>query len=115
MAWLVSDARVLASAEIARDRRARRHGLLGRDSMEGALVIDRCRWIHTLGMRFRIDVAYLDGDGTVIKTLQMRRHRIGVPVAHARRVIEAQAGAFARWGLRVGDVVEVRAGDADGA
>jgi hypothetical protein len=24
-------------------------------------------------------------------------------------VIEAQAGAFARWGLRVGDIVEVRA------
>ena len=30
----------------------------------------------------------------------------------ARWVIEAEAGAFARWGLRVGDLVEVRT-DAD--
>ena len=83
--------------------------------MDGALVIEPCRWIHTVGMRFPIDVAYLDSAGIVIKTLQMRRRRIGVPVVHARRVIEAQAGAFARWGLRVGDVVEVRDGDSGGA
>ncbi len=108
MAWLVSDARVLASAEVANDRASRRRGLLGRDSMEGALVIDPCRWIHTVGMRFAVDVAYLDRDGRVIKTLQMRKHRIGIPVLHSRRVIEAEAGAFARWGVHVGDVIEVR-------
>ncbi len=111
MAWLVSEARVLASAEVTSDRAARRRGLLGRDSFEGALVIEPCRWIHTIGMRFPIDVAYLDGDGTVVKTLQMHRNRIGIPVARSKRVVEAQAGAFARWGLRVGDVVEVRDGD----
>jgi len=82
--------------------------------MDGALVIGPCRWIHTVGMRFPIDVAYLDGDGHVIKTMQMRRNRVGVPVAHARLVIEAQAGAFARWGLRVGDVIEIRDGDEGG-
>ena len=74
-------------------------------------MIEPCRWIHTIGMRFPIDVAYLDDGGTVIKTLQMHRNRIGVPVPRARRVVEAQGGAFARWGLRVGDVVEIRDGD----
>ena len=114
MAWLVSDARVLASAEVTADRAARRRGLLGRESMEGALVVDPCRWIHTIGMKFAVDVAYLNGEGQVIKTLQMRRNRIGIPVLHARCVIEAEAGAFARWGLRVGDTVEVRdTGDHD--
>ena len=111
MAWLVCDARVLASAEIADTRRERRRGLLGRDSMEGALVIEPCRWIHTIGMRFPIDVAYLDTDGIVLKTLHMHRFRVGVPVWKARTVIEAQGGAFARWGLRVGDEIEVRAGE----
>ncbi len=111
MAWLVSDARVLASAQVADDRAARRRGLLKRDGFEGALVIEPCRWIHTIGMRFPIDVAYLDADGVVIKTIQMRRHRMGIPVSRARRVIEAEAGAFARWGLRVGDLVEVRCND----
>jgi uncharacterized membrane protein (UPF0127 family) len=108
MAWLVSDARVLASAEVATTRAARRRGLLGRDNLEGALVITPCRAVHTLGMKFPIDVAYVDADGVVVKTMQMPRHRLGLPVPKARLVIEARAGAFSRWGLRVGDVVEVR-------
>jgi uncharacterized membrane protein (UPF0127 family) len=115
MAWLVCDARVLASAEIADNRRERRHGLLGRESIDGALVIEPCRWIHTIGMKFPIDVAYLDPDSIVVKTIQMQRFRIGIPVWNAQSVIEAEAGAFGRWGLRVGDEIEVRVGDAGGA
>ena len=112
MAWLVCDARVLASAEVADSRGDRRRGLTGRESIEGAIVIERCRWIHTIGMKFPIDVAYLDPDGIVIKTIQMQKVRIGIPVWNARSVIEAEAGAFGRWGLRVGDEIEVRVGDA---
>ena len=112
MPWLVTDdARVLASAEIAEARAARRKGLLGCDHLEGALVLRKCRWIHTIGMRFPIDVAYLDDEGVVIKTMQMHRNRVGVPVWRGDQVIEAEAGAFARWGLRVGDVIEVRDDD----
>jgi len=113
MSWLVSDARVLASAEVADTRRARRRGLLGRDDLEGALVIEKCRWIHTIGMRFPIDVAYLDHDGIVVKTIHMNRFRLGVPVWRASWVIEAEGGAFGRWGLRVGDAVELRPADSD--
>ncbi len=108
----MSDARVLASAEIAHERAERRRGLLGRDGLEGALVLRPCRWVHTLGMRFPLDIAYLDRDGVVVKTLHMHRHRIGIPMWRARVVIEAEAGAFARWGLRVGDLVEIREDDA---
>jgi len=108
MAWLVSDARVLASAEVAGTRAARRRGLLGRDDVDGALVIEPCRWIHTIGMRFPIDVAYLDADGVVTKTCRMKRHRLALPVWHARSIIEARAGAFERWELHVGDEIEVR-------
>lgn len=108
MSWLVSEARVLASTETATDRRERRRGLLGRDGLEGALLIDRCRWVHTVGMRFPIDVAFLDADGLVIRTVQMPRHRVGLPVVRARSVIEAEAGAFARWGVHVGAVIELR-------
>jgi len=111
MAWLVSDARVLASAEVADTRAARRRGLLKRDEFDGAFVIEPCRWIHTIGMGFAMDVAYVGADGTVVKTIQMHRHRVGIPVHRARSVVEAEAGAFARWGLRVGDVVEVRRDD----
>jgi uncharacterized protein len=107
-AWLVSDGRVLASAEVAATGAERRKGLLGRDGLDGALVLEPCRWVHTLGMRFALDVAYLDEDGNVVKTVRMRRHHVGVPVWKARRVVEAEAGAFARWGLHVGDKLELK-------
>jgi uncharacterized membrane protein (UPF0127 family) len=108
MAWLVTEGRVLASCETVTKRRAKSVGLLGRDQIEGALVLNGCRWVHTMGMRFALDVAYVDEQGIVVKTVHMRRHRLGAPVWRAQSVIEAQEGAFGRWGLRVGDVVEVR-------
>ncbi len=107
--WLVCGGRVLASAEVAATGAERRRGLLGRDGLDGALLLQRTRWVHTLGMRFPIDVAYLDADGNVLKTMRMGRNRVGVPVLKARSVVEAEAGAFGRWGLHVGDRVEVRA------
>lgn len=109
MSWLVANGRVLASAEVADSRAARRRGLLGRDDVLGAFVLPRCRWVHTLGMRFPIDVAHVDADGVVVRASRMGRHRLGPPVMSGRWVIEASAGAFERWGLCVGDVVEVRA------
>jgi len=106
--WLVSDGHVLASAERADDRRARARGLLGRAEFEGALVLSKCRSVHTIGMQFAIDVAYLDAEGMVLKVTHMNRNRIGTPVWKATTVVEAQAGAFERWGLKVGDQVELR-------
>jgi uncharacterized membrane protein (UPF0127 family) len=113
--WLMSEARVLASTEVAGDRRARRRGLLARDHLEGAFVLSPCRWVHTVGMRFPIDVAYVDGAGVVVKVARMSRHRVGLPVPKASWVVEAEAGAFERWGLAVGDVLEVRDGPAPAA
>ncbi len=107
-AWLVTDGRVLASAEVAVDRASRRRGLLGRSGVDGAFVLTQCRWVHTIGMRFPIDVAYLDSTGVVVKTVRMHRHRIGAPVPRARTVVEASSGAFGRWGVRVGDRLEIR-------
>jgi uncharacterized membrane protein (UPF0127 family) len=112
MGWLVSDGHVLASAEVAADGRARRRGLLRRDGLQGALVLQPCRWVHTIGMRFPLDVAYVDKDGTVVKAVRMARHRIGLPVPRAAWVIEAEAGAFERWELSIGDVIELRDGPA---
>lgn len=108
MAWLVSAGRVLASAEVADSRRAKGRGLLKRDGIDGAMVIPGCKWVHSLGMRFDLDVAYLNDLDVVIKIHHLARHRIGPPVRNAHTVVEAEAGAFARWGLLIGDIVEVR-------
>lgn len=107
MPWLVRDGVVLASAEVASSRRERRRGLLGRDEVDGVLVIP-VRSVHTVGMRFDIDVAYLDGDGVVVKVHTLRPNRIGLPVRAARSVVECTAGQFRSWGLAPGDRLEIR-------
>lgn len=108
MAWLLREGEVLASLELAPTRRARARGLLGRDGIDGALMLSPSRAVHTLGMRFAIDVAYCDGDLKVLRVVTMPRHRLSLPVWRARSVIEAEAGAFARWNLRPGDQLEVK-------
>jgi uncharacterized membrane protein (UPF0127 family) len=107
-AWIVSSGRVLASAQVATTRRERRRGLLGRKGCDGAMVLPRCRWVHTVGMRFALDVAFLDGENRVIKVTDVGRFRLCAPVGGARTVIEAERGAFARWGVRLNDVIEIR-------
>lgn len=106
MGWLLRDGEVLASLEVVETRRTRRRGLLGRDGIEGALLLVPARSVHTIGMRFPIDVAWLDADLRVLRTARLARHRMSRPVVRARSVMEAEAGSFARWGLIVGDVLE---------
>ncbi|MFN0090078.1 MAG: DUF192 domain-containing protein [Acidimicrobiales bacterium] len=111
MAWLLRDTTVLASVEIADTLPERLKGLLGRRSIEGVLLLRPARAVHTLGMRFPIDVAYCAGDGdhlTVLKARTMKPHRVAAPVRRANVVLEAEAGALDRWGVRAGDCLVVR-------
>ena len=108
MAWLLRDGEVLASVELVTSWRGRTRGLLGRDGIEGAVVLRPCRSVHTFGMRFALDVAFCDDDMTVVRCVRMPRHRLGLPVWRSRSVIEAEAGAFARWNLRPGDRLEIK-------
>lgn len=106
--WLVKKGSVVASAERAVARRERRRGLLGRSEMQGALVLERTRCVHTFGMKFAIDVAHVDPAGRVLRIAHLAPNRMGAYVRGASWMIEAQAGAFERWGLRVGDELELR-------
>ncbi len=106
MGWLLRDGEVLASLEVADTRRSRRRGLLGRDGIEGALLLVPATSVHTIGMRFPIDVAWCDDDLRVLRMVRMDRHRMSRPVRRARAVLEAEAGCFAHWNLQVGDQLE---------
>src|SRR5260221_14783484 len=108
MAWIVRGEEVLAAAEVAVTRRQRRKGLMGRDMIGGVLVLRPCRQVHSFRMRFPIDVAFCDRDGFVLHTASLSPWRVSRPVPRAYFAIEAPAGAFDRWKLVVGDIVEVR-------
>ncbi len=108
MPWLVSGDRVFASLEVAKGARQRGRGLLGRQSTDGAMWLPRTRAVHTLGMRFPIDVAFCDATGRVLAIVRMRPWRLGCPRLRARSVVEARAGELERWGITVGTVLEIK-------
>ncbi|MER5842348.1 DUF192 domain-containing protein [Streptomyces prasinus] len=96
--------------EIAASYRARTKGLLGRTSLDGALLLSPANSIHTFRMRMPIDVAYLDRRLRVIAVRTMQPGRLGLPRVRARHVVESEAGAMARWGVRSGVRVTVVTG-----
>lgn len=69
------------------DRRARLLGLAGLrcDQAGAGLLIPRCRSIHTFGMRFAIDVFFLDPAGGVVE------RRLRVPPGRLLRCRAAAA------------------------
>ncbi|MFF2327889.1 MULTISPECIES: DUF192 domain-containing protein [unclassified Streptomyces] len=92
---------------IAARYRARSRGLLGQDGIDGALLITPCGSVHTFRMRFTIDVAYLDRKFNVVAVHTMKPGRLGMPRLRARHVIESEAGAMEKWGLRPGATVRI--------
>src|ERR1017187_293372 len=108
MAWLLRNGEVLASLDVASSVIAKSRGLLGKKSYEGAMLLRGTRSVHTIGMRFAIDVAFLSDDLRVVAVVTMRPQRIAFPRRGGRSVLEAQAGAFERWALTPGDLLEIK-------
>ena len=108
MAWLLRGDEVLATLDVADSFSTRFKGLLGRDGYEGAFLIKPAASVHMIGMKFPIDVAFCGKDLTVLDAITMRPNRVSLIRPHARCVIEAEAGAFARWELKRGDVLEIK-------
>jgi len=95
--------------DVADNGRKRRKGLLGRESLaagEGMWIVP-CEAVHTLGMRFAIDLVYLDRNNMVMKI----RH--GVPpwrmsaCFSAHSVLELASGSVRRTGTMPGDRLEI--------
>lgn len=107
-AWLIHEHKVLASANLAVTRRERRRGLRAFPDASVPLIIPDCRWVHSFGMRFPIDVAYLDVNDTIIAIRPLRPNRLARPVMRATRVVETKPNAFRHWNIRVGDVLCIR-------
>lgn len=87
--------------------RARRRGLAGLAEIpvDAALRIHRCRSVHTFGMRFTIDLVWLDRDDLVVRVDRDARPRRLRTCLGARTVLETRAGAgegfAAAWTARL--------------
>ncbi len=90
---------------------ARLRGLLGRRGLkEGeALILSPCSSIHTLGMRFPIDVVFVDGNWVVLELAEaVPPWRIGPICLRARHAIELPSGTIARYRMHPGQCLQLR-------
>lgn len=97
------------STVVANTSSKRRQGLLGRDSFEpgSGLWIVPCESVHSFGMRFPIDVVYLDRKRKVRK---VREHMIPGRISAdllSHSVLELPAGTIARTRTQPGDQLEI--------
>jgi uncharacterized membrane protein (UPF0127 family) len=103
---------------VAATRTARRVGLMKRDTFERgeALWIVPSRGVHTMWMRFAIDLVALDDRGVVIDRVQsLQPWRIRLPRAGTAGVLELPAGTLEQSGTALGHRIQFERQAVDGS
>ena len=100
------------NVRIARTHWMRLRGLIGTEKAAfapgNALWIVPCRGVHTLAMRFSLDVIYLDRSGTVVDLQEgVKPWRLAPVHLRAASVLELPAGIIQRTSTVLGDQIEI--------
>lgn len=106
---LTRNTTVASRAEWARSFWARLRGLMFRSPLldGGGLVLEPNYSVHTFGMRFAIDVIFVDRHGRVVGlTPAMLPNRPFAGARHAQRAIEVPAGIIAATQTQLGDTLQ---------
>jgi uncharacterized membrane protein (UPF0127 family) len=85
-------------------------GLLARASVQDGegVWLPQCRAIHTVGMRFPIDVVFVDRNGLVLRICRnVPPNRFALSCRAARAVVELGGGMLDASDLIVGDRLEL--------
>ena len=96
-------------AQVANTFFSRLKGLLGTRKLETGkgLVIRSCSSIHTVGMKYAIDLLFLDAKDNVLKTvLKLPPGRFSL-CFHSSYVVELPAGVIDATGTAVGDKLAI--------
>lgn len=80
-------------------------GLIGKESIQSdeALFFDKCSSVHMFGMRFSIDVIYLNRQSEIIKIVSKLSPWSFSLFPKASSLIEVRAGQCQKMGLEIGD------------
>jgi uncharacterized protein len=74
---------------------------------EGLWIVP-CNGIHTFGMRFALDVVFLDREGSVVALEEtMPPWRVGRIYRRAHSVLELPTGTIASSGTQIGDRIAI--------
>lgn len=97
-------------ATVAETPASRRRGLLGTEKLSpgSGLLLVPCRQIHTIGMRYAIDVVFIDEALRVVRVLKdVKPWRLCLPVWRAHAVLELPEGSAEASGTAVGDLLDI--------
>lgn len=85
----------------------RMRGLLGRASLneQEGLLIHPCGQVHTVGMRFPIDVIFLNRQGLVLKVVHALKPWRQARARRARYTLELAAGVAQQHKIKLGDTL----------
>jgi uncharacterized membrane protein (UPF0127 family) len=88
------------SVDLPESRRERMHGLRDRGWLapDHALLLPRCRSVHTFGMSFPIAVVFLDAGLKVVDVRRAPPARVLLPRVRARHVLECPVDTDLRPG-----------------
>src|SRR2546426_8572357 len=90
--------------------RARLVGLLGKTDLkaEEALWLAPAKGIHTIGMKFPIDVIFLNGDNRVVRAISdLAPYRLTRVYLTARSVLELRHGTIKKSQTEAGDLLGI--------
>ena len=104
---------VATELAVAETHWSRLRGLLGVSADDfgngGGLWIRPCRGVHTLAMRFPIDVVYLNRAGTVVHVEHnLQPWRFSPVRMQAASILELPSHTVARTGTALGDSIEIK-------
>jgi uncharacterized membrane protein (UPF0127 family) len=106
----VGDVSVAGALRVADTHWTRLRGLLGTTALADGdgLWIRPCRQVHMFGMRYAIDVVFLDADRRIVGLApDLKPWRVSPLVRAATSVLELPAGTIARAAVREGQTVTI--------
>lgn len=88
----------------------RAKGLLGRTSLasDSGLLLKPCKAVHTFGMKFAIDIVFIDRGNRAIKVIKaLKPNRMTAIYCNAATVLELSSGSTTEAQLAQGDYLEI--------
>ena len=87
----------MAKLKIYRSHMARLRGLLGTMPNEDLVLLTPCSDVHTFGMSYSLDLAFIDARGRVLKSYRNVEPGSRLRCAHAKGVVERAACSHKKW------------------
>jgi hypothetical protein len=108
MGWLLRRGEVLASVDVLETAGEALRLLHSPDRGEGAVLCRSARLASGFGHGRGVDLAWLDDELVVQRTCHLSPFAVRVGGRGTTSALFAERGAFERWTLHAGDVLEVK-------